>query len=103
MAILVRHYQRIRPENWDKVLEIAKRWVPIGRRLGIPPDRFCRYISGPDSHFTLVNEREYDSAAAWEAAAAKMVDDPENQALGRESMPLVEDWRIETLLTIDLE
>ena len=103
MALIVRHVQTYRPENWDRALAGIQRWIPIGRRLGIPKDNFCRYISGADGVFTLVNQREYDSLEAWQAALDKMMGDPENQALAEEANPLVEDWRIELLFTLDLE
>ena len=103
MKLLVRHYQRVRPENWEKNLELAKRWTPIGKRLGIPPDRFCQCFTSADGIYTLINEREYDDLSAWQAALDKMQADPENQALGKEQTPLIEDWRMELLGTVDLE
>ena len=103
MTIIVRHIQNYRPEDWDKALETAKKWLPIGKRLGIPKDNFRRYISGAGGLYTLVNEREYDSMEAWEAAVGKMMGDPENQALNNDQTPSVEDWHIEILMPIDLE
>ena len=103
MKVLVRHYQKVRPENWEKTLDLIKRWTPIGKRLGIPPDRFCQSFTSPDGMYTLINEREYDDLSAWQAALDKMMADPENLALGKEQQPLIEDWRMELLGTIDPE
>ena len=103
MAIIVRHISTYRAEDWGKVLDLVKRWIPIGKRLGVPKDNFCRYISGPATVFSLVNEREYDSMEAWEAGFATMQGDPENDALWEEQSPLILEHRIELLMTIDVE
>ena len=103
MAFVVRHIQTYRAEDWERVLDLLKRWIPIGKRLGVPKDNFQMSISGASPLYTLVNEREYPSLAAWEAAYTTMRGDPENEALAAEQKPLVQEGRIDLLMTIDVE
>ena len=53
MGTVGRTYTTYRLSTWEdvqKIEELARRWLAVGKRLGFPPDRFYRYVSvGPET------------------------------------------------------
>ena len=103
MSILVRTYQTFRPENWDEALELAKRGIAVGKRLGLPPLTFYRCLSPSHSVTTLISDREWPSLAAMEADYDEAAGAPVDRAIWQELTPIIESTHIELFLKMDLE
>ena len=105
MGIIVRTYATYRTNSWEdveKIAELNRRWLALGKRLGFPPDKFYNYVSGGPGIYTQVGDRHWDSLAAFEEGQKKL-NDPENRAIWDELMPLVVSMRSEILREWDPE
>ncbi len=91
MKILERLIQQIRPDKWAELEALDKRYDVVESRLGFPPKRRYRCMTGGHGTNTLVIEREWASLAAMEETYGKSYADAENQALNAESASIVED------------
>ena len=105
MGIIVRTYTTYRLNSWEdmqKIEELARRWLAVGKRLGFPPDKIYRYVSGGPGSFSDIGDRYWDSLAAFEEGRKKL-NDPENLAIWKELMPMVVSMRNEILREWDPE
>jgi hypothetical protein len=96
MRVLQRQIQEVRPDKWEALEEIDKRFNAIEKRLGFPPNkkRYRCYFGGHDTN-TLVVEYEWDSLAAMEAAYEKAMADAEWQALSVEVTSIIKSDQME--------
>jgi hypothetical protein len=84
MKVIQRSVVKVVPGKMVEYMELEKERMPIATRLGMPPQRVYRLVSGEGDFFhTLIYELEWDSLAALEAYVEKMFTnpDPEIQAL----------------------
>lgn len=81
MAVVERCIQSIPGGKWDEFMEWENKWVPVNKRLGMPPKRHYRAFYASHDICTHVWEIEWASLAELEATWAKMLADPEAQAL----------------------
>jgi len=77
-------------------MELERKRTAITTRLGQPPEKVYRLLSGEGDIFhTLVYEIEWDSLAAVEAHFEKMYTDPETQVLQAQYDALIESHGLE--------
>jgi len=82
MQITERHIKKVRPGKWSEIPQREEEFDAIERKLGFPPKRHYRYLSGTQDYGTLVMERDWESFAAMESAYDRAMADPQWQALG---------------------
>jgi hypothetical protein len=89
MKVLMRTIVKVVPGKMAEYMEVEEKSKAIASRLGMPPWRSYRCLSG-DSMHTIAYEMEWDSLAAMEASLEKMFTDPERQELMAKSGEVVE-------------
>jgi hypothetical protein len=96
MIVIERMVQQIRQDKWAELEAIDKKYNVVEARLGFPAKKRMRSLSGSYDMSTLVIERQWSSMAAMEAAYEKTMTDPEYQALGMESNPIIKNihWEL---------
>ena len=88
MKVIWRTTVKVVPGKMAEYMELEQKRKAMASRLGMPPEKVYRCISGDAMH-TLVYEMEWDSLAATEAVLEKMFADPEYQALMPKYDPLI--------------
>jgi len=87
---------KILPGKMAEYMELEKKHSAAATRLGCPPWRYYRPISGGGEFFhTIIGEAEWDSFAAMEAFFDKMFADPEMQALMAKWEAVLESHQLE--------
>jgi hypothetical protein len=82
MKVIQRGIMKIVPGKMAEAMELMEKHTAIATRLGCPPMRSYRCLSGGGEFFhTIVGEAEWDSFAAMEAFFENMFADPEMRAL----------------------
>ncbi|MCL5069529.1 MAG: hypothetical protein M1308_01310 [Actinobacteria bacterium] len=77
MKLTVREIIKVIPGKWNEAIELHKKRVENATRLGSPPFKVYRSMSGQgDWSNTIILERQWDSFAAWETFFDKAVKDP---------------------------
>ena len=98
---LERMIQQIRPDKWDALEELDKKYNAVEKRMGFPAKRRYQMIFGRNPAFTtLVIEREWESMAAMETVMMKALADPEYQALGVEGHDIIQNFKWEMYLVL---
>jgi hypothetical protein len=95
MIAIERMTQKIYPGKWGDLEEIDKRYNEMESKFGFPPKKRYQCVIGGDYQNTLIIERQWDSLAAMEATYEKVFADPDYQALGKETVLIVESTKIE--------
>ena len=81
MKVIQRVIIKVVPGKMTEALELDKKHTAVAMRLGVPPMKKYRCLSGRnDVMHTLIVETEWDSLAAMEAVEEKLSADPEIQA-----------------------
>ena len=76
MLLIQREIIKIVPGKWDEAIELHKKRVSNATRLGSPPFKVFRSMSGQgDWGNTIILEREWNSFAAWESFFEKATTD----------------------------
>lgn len=94
MVVVERLIQQIRPDKWEALEALDKKYGAVESRCGFPDKKRYRYFVGGDTN-TLIIERQWESWAAMEAAYEKVFADAEWQALGAEGIGIIESDRHE--------
>jgi hypothetical protein len=96
MIIIERMVQEIYPDKWAELEEIDKKYNVVEARLGFPPKKRSRCISGKLSMNTLIIERQWESLAKLEAANERAMQDAEYQALGMDGTSIIKNlhWEL---------
>jgi len=93
-AVLERLIQKIKPDKWDALDEIDKRFDEVESKYKFPPKRRYRSMVGPLDDNIIVIEREWKSMAKYEDALLNSYGNPEEQALAAELADImVQEWR----------
>jgi hypothetical protein len=87
--------QKIIPGKWEALFEITARYNELESRLGYPPSKHYRCITGTHDLNTIIVERQWDSMAAMEAAYEKAFVEPAYQTLNDELNDVVASTQIE--------
>jgi hypothetical protein len=91
MRIMERWVQRVRQNRWASAWEREKAWDALEQRLGgFSPKRRYQVIAGAVDANAFVWEREWESFAALEEAYARLLADPDAQALAHSSPEVYE-------------
>ena len=73
----MRLIQRIASGKWDDLEELDKKFNEIEDKLGYPPKKRFRSLSGEYDNNVIIIEREWQSLAKMEKIMTKGVLDPE--------------------------
>jgi hypothetical protein len=96
MKVVERGIMKVVPGKMAEAMELNEKHTAAARRLGCPPMRSYRCLSGGGEFFhTIVGETEWGSFAAMEAFFEKMMADPEMQALMAKWETVLESHEIE--------
>ncbi len=95
VIIINRLIQKVRPDKWDELEEIDKKFNEIESRIGFPPKKRYRCLSGPINWNWIIIERQWESMAKMEKFMMKLYLDPESQKLSEKLNSIIEDQRIE--------
>ena len=96
MKVIMRAPVKVVPGKMAEYMELEEKRRPMVARLGYPPEKVYRLLSGEGDMFhTLVYEMEWDSLAAVEAHVLKMSTDPEMQAFQAQYDALIESHGLE--------
>jgi len=76
MKVVWREIIKVLPGKWDEAIELHKKRIENATRLGSPPFKVYRSMSGQGNWGnTIVLEREWDSFADWELFFDRAVKD----------------------------
>lgn len=95
VIVINRLIQKVRPEKWDDLEEIDKKFDEIESRIGFPPKKRFRCIAGPIMFNWIIIERQWESMAQMEKLNMKAYLDPDYQKLSEKLNSIVEDQRSE--------
>ena len=95
VMIINRMIQKVRPDKWDELEEIDKKFNEIESRIGFPPKKRYRCLSGLINWNWIIIERQWESMAKMEKFMLKAYLDPEYQKLSEKLNSIIEDQRVE--------
>lgn len=96
MRVTVRSIMKAVPGKMAEAMELEKKHMAIATRvLGISARLYRPLSGGGDVMNTIISEGEFDSLAAFEAHPAKMMADPEAQALFPKFEAVIESHEVE--------
>ena len=81
VIVIQRLIQGIYNGKWEELEAIDKKFTEIENRMGFPPKKRYRYITGPYDTNTIIIERQWDSLSKMEKLSTKAFLDPEYQKL----------------------
>ncbi|TXT53257.1 MAG: hypothetical protein BAJALOKI2v1_1090004 [Promethearchaeota archaeon] len=95
VLIIWRQTQKIKPDKWDELEELEKRFLKEEKRLGFPTDTKKRYraVMGSSGVNTLIIEFQWESMAKMEKIITKSLLDPEYQKLTEEGNKIIDESR----------
>jgi len=96
MKVIQRGIMKVVPGKMAEAMELMGKHTAVAARLGCPPMRSYRCLSGGGEFFhTIIGEAEWDSLAAMEAFFEKMMADAEMQELMAKWETILESHAIE--------
>lgn len=95
VIIINRLIQKVHPGKWEELDEIDKKFDEIESRIGFPPKKRYRCLSGALDLDTIIIERQWESLAKMEKFMLKAFLDPEYLKLSDKLNPIIESARIE--------
>ncbi len=98
VIVIVRLIQRVFNGKWEKLEKIDKKFTEIEERLGYPPKKRYRYLTGSLDNNTIIIERQFQSLAKMEKIMTKAFLDPEYQKLSSELDSIIESGKMEILV-----
>ena len=98
--IIERMIQQIKPNKWHELETIDKKYDKVEKRLGFPPKKRYRCLTGGHNTDTLIIERQWESLAAMEATYNKAFVDSEHQALSEESALIIKSNQVEIYMPL---
>lgn len=93
--VIQRLVQQVKPDKWDALDAIDKKFDKAEAKYGFPPKRRYRTICGSGDSNTVIVEHEWKSMAAAEEATMKTMGDPEIIKLGAELNTIIEKAAVE--------
>jgi hypothetical protein len=90
MIVIEHLIQHIRPGKWAGLEALDKKYNALESAMGFPPKRRLQCLAGNYDTDTIIIERQWESMAKMEAAWEKAMADPAYQALGNESLDVIE-------------
>ena len=99
VKVMQRLIQQIKPDKWEALEEIDKKFNAVEASLGYPPTkRRYRLYSGKGNFNTLIVEREWNSLKELEELTVKGLANPDLQKLMAELNDTMSDMKIEIYL-----
>ena len=98
VIVIQRLIQRVYNGKWDALELVDKKYTEIEEKLGFPPKKRYRVLSGRDDTNTIIIERQWDSLAKLEKITVKAFLTPEYMMLGDELDSIIEFQRQELLV-----
>ncbi len=92
VIVIMRLIQRIASGKWDDLEEIDKKFNVIEEKLGYPPKKRFRSLSGAYDNNVVIIEREWQSLAKMEKTMTKGFLDPELAKLEKKIESIIE-WQ----------
>ena len=92
VIVIMRLIQRIENGKWDDLEEIDKKFNVIEEKLGYPPKKRFRSLSGAYDNNVVIIEREWQSLAKMEKTITKGFLDPELAKLEKKIESIIE-WQ----------
>ena len=83
VLIIWRQIQKIKPDKWDALEKLEKKFIEVEKRLGFPTETKKRYraLIGSEGVNTLIIDYHWDSMAKMEKVYTKAFLDPDYQKL----------------------
>ena len=92
VIVIMRLIQRVTSGKWDDLEEIDKKCNEIEDRLGYPPKKRYRSLSGLYNNNVIIIEREWQSLSKMEKIMTKGFLDPELTKLDKKLDSIIE-WQ----------
>ncbi|MHA2288907.1 MAG: hypothetical protein ACXABG_08970 [Promethearchaeota archaeon] len=93
MVIVIMHLiQKIANGKWEELEALDKKFNEIEEKLGYPPKKRFRSLSGSYDNNVIIIEREWQSLAKMEKIMTKGFLDPELDKLGKKLDSILE-WQ----------
>jgi hypothetical protein len=92
VIVIMRVIQRVGSCNWDQLDEIDKKCTVLEDKLGFPPKKRFRSLTGGYDQNVVVVEREWKSLAEMEKVVTKAYLTPELVKLYNNSEDII-DWQ----------
>ena len=97
VIVIQRLIQRVYNGKWEELDLIDKKFTEMENKIGYPPKKRYRCISGPYDTNTIIIEHQWESLAKMEKVMTKAYLDPEYQKLS-ESLDTIIESQINELL-----
>jgi len=98
VIIIQRLVQRVYNGKWEELELIDKKFTEIEDKMGFPPKKRYRYLTGPCDSITIVIEYQWESLAKMEKLMTKAFLDPEYSKLGDELDSIIDTQNHELLV-----
>jgi hypothetical protein len=100
MIVVLRQIQQIYADKWVELEAIDKKYNVVEVRLGFPPKKRYKLLSGRDEVNTLIVETQWPSMANLESTYEKALADPEYQVLFYGSSSIIKSihWELYSVL-----
>jgi len=92
VIVIMRLIQRVANGKWDQLEEIDKKCTELEDKLGYPPKKRYRSLSGAYDNNVIIIEREWQSLSKMEKIMTKGFLDPELVKLGKKLDSIIE-WQ----------
>ena len=98
VIVIQRLIQKVYNGKWDELEPIDKKFTELENKLGFPPKKRYRYLTGPYDTNVIIIEREWESLAKMEKIYTKAFLDPEYGKLERQLDSIIESQKQELLM-----
>jgi hypothetical protein len=98
VIVIQRLVQRVYNGKWDELEAIDKKFNEIEEKIGFPPKKRYRCLTGPHDTNTIIIEHQWESLAKMEKIMTKAFLDPEYAKLGSQLDSIIESQHIELLV-----
>ena len=98
VIVIQRLIQEINNGKWDELEPIDKKFTEIENKLGYPPKKRYRCLSGPNTTSTIIIERQWESLAKMEKISTKAFLDPEYGKLESQLDSIIKSQKQELLV-----
>ena len=92
VIVIMRLIQRVANGKWDELEEIEKKFNELEDKLGYPPKKRYRILSGAYDNNVIIIEREWQSFSKMEKILTKGFLDPELVKLSKKLDSIIE-WQ----------
>ena len=98
VIVIQRLVQRVYNGKWEELEAIDKKFTEMEDKMGYPPKKRYRYLTGSSDTNTIVIEYQWESLAKMEKLMTKAFLDPEYEKLGSQLDSIIESQKLELLV-----